>query len=469
MRKTAIAFAAFALLTAACGQYPGVHDEAVASGEIAPAGTSGLTAEPGTTLPDGSTVPGGTGGTGTTGTTGGTGTTGTGTTGTGTTGTGTTGGTGPEAPGTAPAGGGTTTGVTATTIKIGIHAPLTGAAPLKAESFNAGKDMYWLKGANGQPVVIHGRKVQVVFQDDQYNPSHARAVCQQMAEEEEVFLLVGGGGTDQIQACAAYAASKGIPYFSPGVTEIAVNRLPNYFAVSMSYADQAPLLAQYIKANASALGWGGDPAKIALVATNTPNFQDAVDAFKQAMPGVREFRPEKNERGSSMAGQLCTGTIPNYEVVFPLTAPTYFLEMAGASKCEPQYVGVGVTMGLDQVASTGCSTGGVADSRFFSPAPAFANANEYDPAFIKAGGKDDIMLLLWGISKTLHQLFQATGPNLSREAFIAKTQTSTVKSGVFPDLTFTPTNHFGARQVHVLRADCTRRAYVTEKAFASSF
>ena len=469
MRKIAIAFAAFALLTAACGQYPDVHEDAVAAGEIAPAGTSGLTAEPGATLPDGSTVPGTTLPDGST--VPGTGTTGTGTTGTGTTGTGTTGtgNTGTGSGTTTPTGGGTTTGVTPTTIKIGIHAPLTGAAPLKAESFNAGKDLYWDKGANGQPVVINGRKVEVVFQDDQYNPSHARAVCQQMAEEEQVFLLIGGGGTDQIQACAAYAASQGIPYFSPGVTEIGVNRLPNYFAVSMSYADQAPLLAQYIKANADALGWSGDPAKIAIVATNTPNFQDAVDAFKQAMPGVKEFRPEKNERGSSMAGQLCTGTIKNYEVVFPLTAPTYFLEMAGASKCEPQYVGVGVTHGLDQVADTGCQTGGVADSRFFSPGPAFADANEYAPDFLKAGGKDDIMQLLWGISKTLHQLFLKAGPNLSREGFIASTSNASVKSGVFPDLTYTPTNHFGARQVHVLRADCSQGAYVTEKAFASSF
>ena len=126
-------------------------------------------------------------------------------------------------------------------------------------------------------------------------------------------------------------------------------------------------------------------------------------------------------------------------------------------------------MGLDQVASTGCATGGVANSRFFSPGPAFADANQYAPDFLKAGGTDDIMQLLWGISKTLHQLFLKAGPNLSREAFIASTSNATVKSGVFPDLTFTPTNHFGARQVHVLRADCTRRAYVTEKAFASSF
>ncbi len=463
MRKTVVAFAAFALLAAACGQYPNVHEDAVASGEIAPAGSSGLTAEPGAVVP-------GTTGTGTTGTTGTgtTGTTGTGTT--GTTGTGTTGtndtGTTPGGA-TTPTGGGTTTGVTPTTIKIGLHAPLTGAAPLKSESFDVGKDLYWLKGDNGKPVVIHGRKVQVVFQDDQYNPSHARAVCQQMAEDQQVFMLIGGAGTDQIQACAAYAASKGIPYLSAGVTEKGLSTLPNYFALSMSYADQGPLLARYLQQNKAALGWGGDPSQVALVHTNTPNFDDATAAFTQAMPGVEVFRPEKNERGSSMAGQLCTGTIKNFEVVFPLTAPTYFIEMAGASKCNPRYVGVGVSMGLNTVASTGCRAGGVDGSRFFSPVPAYANAQEFDPAFKAAGGSDDIMFLLWGLSKTLHQLLDNAGPSLSREGFISATSTATVKSGVFPDLKYTPTNHFGATQAHMLRADCATSQYVTEKGFYS--
>ena len=476
MKKMTIAFAAFALLAAACGQYPGVHEDAVASGQVAPAGTSsGLTGDPAAGLPDGTTGAGGTGtgaiptgtgttttGTGATGTTGGSTGTGTGSTGTGSTGT---------APGSAttPAGGGTTTGVTEKTIKIGIHAPLTGAAPLKAESFNTGKDLYWLKGDNGKPVTIHGRTVQVVFQDDQYNPSHARAVCQQMAEEQQVFMLVGGAGTDQIQACAAYAASKGIPYVSAGVTEKGLSTLPNYFAVSMTYADQGALLAQYMKAYASDLGWSGDPAKVALVHTNTPNFDDAVAAFQAAMPGARVFRPEKNERGSSMAGQLCTGIAKNFEVVYPLTAPTYFIEMAGAAKCNPRYVGVGVSMGLNTVASTGCQTGGLDGSRFFSPAPGFNDAQKYDPAFKTAGGTDDIMLLLWGLSKTLHQMFDKAGPNLTREGFIASTATGTFKSGVYPDLQYSAQSHFGASQVHVLRADCGLRQFVTEHAFKSSF
>jgi len=458
MRRTAILVAAVALL-ASCGQYPGVHERAVASGEIA-AGPAGSTlSEPGA-------VPGtsGSGTTGAPGTT--TGGTGAGTT-TGGGGGGGGGGHGGGGGGGSAATGGTTTGVTATTIKIGIHAPLTGAAPLRAESFNHGKDLYWLRGANGSPVEIYGRKVQVVFQDDQYNPSHARAVCQQMAEEQQVFMLLGGGGTDQIQACAQYAASKGIPYLSAGVTEIGVSSLPNYFAFSMSYPDQAPLLSQYIKRNFTT-----DASKVAMVATNSPNFDDAVGAFQQAFPGVTVFRPEKNENGASMAGRLCTGTLRNFDVVFPLTAPTYYLQMAGAAQCKPQYAGIGVTMGLDTVARTGCQAGRATEgARFFSPAPAFADSNGFDAGFRQAGGVDDIEWLLWASSKTIHQALLKAGQNLTREGLIQALSTASIRTGILPDLQFSPTNHFGANQVHVLRNVCSGSGgnYVTEASFASSF
>ena len=463
MKRSAISLLACMFL-AACGQYPNVHEDAVASGELAATGVQGGIGVPGATDPGalGDTgVPGDPGAIGAGGTTG---TTAGGTTAGGTTGGGTTGG------GTTAAAGGDATGVTDSEIVIGIHAPLTGAAPLKSESFNSGKDMYWKYGNDGKPVTIHGRTVRVVFQDDHYNPSHARAVCQQMAEDEKAFLLIGGGGTDQIQACAQYAASKGIPYLSAGVTEVGLTRLPNYFAVSMSYAAQAKLLAQYIKANQSAFGWDGQANRVAMVATNTPNFTDAVQSFQAALPGVKIIRPSKSDRGSNMAAQLCTGISKNYDIVFPITAPTYFLEMAGAAKCNPQYAGVGVTMGLNQVASTGCRTGGVANSRFFSPAPAYAQSGQFDPVFAKAPGtKDDIVFLLWGISKTLHQLFLKAGPNLTRQGFIQSTSNATVKTGVYPDLRYTPSNHFGASQVHVLRADCQSGQYQTEATFRSSF
>lgn len=139
LRRLAAATAVLSLVLVACGQFKGVHERAVqlvpgANGGVVGGGAGTVPGESGPvpgeagTIPgEAGTVPGGTtGGTVPTGTTGGT--------------------TGGIAGGTTGAGtqvrGGDTTGVTPTTIKIAIHAPLTGAAPLKASSFDAGKDLY---------------------------------------------------------------------------------------------------------------------------------------------------------------------------------------------------------------------------------------------------------------------------------------------------------------------------------------
>lgn len=436
MRKTSAALALVALVAVACGQYSGVHQAAVDSGEL----TTSLGGQPA------GTAAGDTGLAGTT-----TGTTGTGTTGTSGTGTTGTGTTGSQDPSEQNVPGHTTTGVTPKKIKIGIHAPLTGAAPIAPVSFRDGKDLYWDHGSGGKQVVIHGRTVDVVFRNDKYNPQHAVEVCREMVEDEKVFLLVGGGGTDQVQACANYAAQAGVPYLSAGVTEVGMN-LGNYFALSMSYRQQVPIVANLIKQRFKPAG-----NRIAMVVTDTPYFDDAAQEFQRHFRNARVFRHGKNEDGASMAQNLCTGPSKNFDVVFPLVAPLFYLEMAKAAKCNPQYVGVGVTMGLDTVALNGCrADGSTANAMFLSPAPAYVDSNTYDPQFRKAGSaeKDDIMFLLWGVSKTLHQLFDKVGKDLSRERFVASSQEATVKTGIYPDLKYSPNDHFGADQAHLLRNIC---------------
>ena len=225
---------------AACGQKPGVSEQAVnAAGGDASGGGGG-----GTGTGTGGGVTGTTTAGGVTGTTtaGGTGTGG-GSTGTGTGGGGTggdTGGTGA----TTPTGPGDTTGITDTEIVIGIHAPVTGAAPIPQNSFETGKDIYF-KFINDKGG-IHGRSVRVVFRNDEFNPQTAVRVCKEMVEQDKAFLLIGGAGSDQIGACARYAADAGVPYLSGGVQEAGLSDLPNYFALSMTYSQQAPLIAQMV-------------------------------------------------------------------------------------------------------------------------------------------------------------------------------------------------------------------------------
>src|SRR5438477_368200 len=92
-------------------------------------------------------------------------------------------------------------GVTDKEIVIGVHAPLTGAAPVPEDSVDKAKDLYWKYIAERGG--IFGRNVRVVFRDDQYNPSRAVTVCREMVEQDHAFLLVGVG-TDQVVSCARY-------------------------------------------------------------------------------------------------------------------------------------------------------------------------------------------------------------------------------------------------------------------------
>lgn len=465
-----------AMVAVACGQKPGVHQQGAAVTGSPVAGSqpvvdpaTGATIDPAT----GQTIDPATGQpAGTTPTTDpGTGT-GTGTSPTTDPGTGTTPTTGSPATTPPPGGGsqptgGDSTGVTSDKIVIGLHAPVTGAAPVRSDSFNTGRNQYWEKGNNGGPVLVHGRKVEVVFADDRYNPSTARSECARMAEQDKAFLLIGGAGTDQIKACAQYAAAKGIPYLSAGVTEIGLDGLGNYFGVSMSYPDQAPLLGQYAKKNFPSL------KRVAIIATDTANFDDAANALKSAFPGSTVYRPSKSARGDEMSDEICTATTKKFDIVVPLTSPTFFLQLEGSAACNPQYLGIGLTQGVDTVPELACQTetGSIDGARFLNPFYAFHDAktrNKND--FIKAGGSDDLEFALWGINKTIHQLLLKAGKNLTREGFIASTQNAAIKTGVFPDLSFQGGKRWGANQVHVVEASCQGDGhYETLEFFKSSF
>ena len=368
------------------------------------------------------------------------------------------------------------TGVTADKITLAVHAPATGAAPLPVASFERARDLYWrwITEAKGQKVL--GRsKVEVLFKDDRYQPSTAVQACREMAAS--AFALVGGGGTDQIQACGRYAESSKVPYFSPGVTENGLRGLNYYYAVSMSYKQQGELLAQYVKKNFPG-------KKVAAVITKTPNFDDAVAGWEAGVKagGLNYYETLRNSSGdtswyNAFATKLKGAGV---EVLYINTAPVdyiRFADQASQQGFKPQFVGVGITMGLNTVLESGCPelNGGT----FFSPFPALDAAHQLEPDFFAAASKygiepDDLALALWGIAKDEHELLKRYGAtygnDLTREDFRAMAaQQSGVHTGVLPDLTYSAADHFGAHQVNVLKADCSSKTYKSVATFVSSF
>lgn len=480
IRPTA-ALSALLLLAAACGQKPGTH---VAANQIASGANAGEAASqvaPGEAASGGQTATSGGSGPQTRTVTRG-GATGAGSAsapGARSGGSGGTGGTpgSPGAAGKVGVQGSDRTGVSADSITVGIHAPVTGAAPLPSTSFEKYSDLYWRWVTEIQKQKVLGRsKVNVLFRDDHYQPASARQVCRELAAQS--FLLTGGGGTDQIQACGDFSNAASVPYFSAGVTENGLRGLPWYFAVSESYKQQGAQLAQYVAKN-----FPGQ--KTAMVVTDTPNFDDAIQGWEagvaqNGIPYYKTLRAPKGDTSwyTSFGNELKNSGV---KVVYVLTSPVDYLQFAQQNTdARFQYVGVGITMGLNAILPTGCNNNAVDGGIFFSPFPGLDWARQNVPQMFDAAKQlgldppDDLALALWNLASAQHEMFkryEATfGTDLTREDFRALVeQQQGIRNGIGPELSYTPKDHFGARQVHVLKANCQKKEYVTVATFATGF
>lgn len=383
-------------------------------------------------------------------------------------------------------------------IVIALHAPVTGAAPLPTTSFEKARDVYWrhLIETKGETVLGRG-KVDVLFQDDTYDPNKAGQVCQDLASK--AFMVVGGGGTDQIQRCGQVAAVGEFPYFSAGVTESGLESNGWYFAASMTYRQQGGLLAQYIAANPDGKEDLGSNAKIGLIITDTPNFKDAEQGFMQGLsdnglslaklnngnPAV--FRHTKNDK-SWINGVARDFSQAGINTVYFLSAPVIYLDFVNAADSSfnfnPTYVGVGVSKGLNAVLNGGCKEVGSRDDNgiFLSPFPGLDYARQNIPEFFDASKKfkapsDDIALALWGLAEGQHVMFEKYGSiygnDLERKTFraFAESQMGQITTEVYPAVQYSTgaTGHFGANSAHILEANCEIKEYETLQEFATGF
>lgn len=466
--RTVVALIALLLVAAACGQKPNVAQ--VGTGGGLAAGGSGEVIDPATgevidgatDTATGDTVPGAVdpatgapvGGDG--GSTDGTG------------GAGDTGGTGGGAPIA-----GDRTGITDTEIRIGIHAPVTGAAPIPQSAFEEGKEVYW----NSPDGKVQGRTVKVFFEDDKFDPATAVQKCKKMVEQDKVFLLIGGGGADQITACARYAQSVGVPYLSAGVNQDGLTTLRSYFALSSTYSQQSPIIAQLV-----AKRFAGKSAAIAVA--DSGSFNDAQASITKAFQdaGIKIVYNKRIPKSANAGDAAAIATAlqqSGAQVVYFLSSPTTFLSVAAALSptYSPQFVGPGITSGLATVATVGCQgRAGVDKAIFLSPFPQLDVIDKIDPEYQRAyqqqlGKKgDDLGLALWGLSKQLKTMFDAAGKDMTRQSFVASVEGGTsFAGGVFPPTKYSARNHFGGSQVHAVQADCASDRYKTIATFVSGF
>lgn len=107
-------------------------------------------------------------------------------------------------------------GVTATTIKIGMFGPLTGATSVYGYPINNGAiAVYNEINAQGG---IHGRKIEIVHEDDGCDPAKTRAAVKKLIHRDEVFMIHGGNCSAGVFAAREEFVENKVPFMVMAAT-----------------------------------------------------------------------------------------------------------------------------------------------------------------------------------------------------------------------------------------------------------
>jgi branched-chain amino acid transport system substrate-binding protein len=139
-------------------------------------------------------------------------------------------------------------GVTATTVTIGSHQPLTGpAAPGYSEIAPGAKAYFSYLSAHGG---VNGRKINYVFKDDGYNPTNTVNVVKQLVLQQKVFAIFNGLGTPTHTKVVGFLnasrvpdlfVASGCPCWDDG------SKQPYTFGWQPQYTIEGKILGQYVK------------------------------------------------------------------------------------------------------------------------------------------------------------------------------------------------------------------------------
>ena len=102
-------------------------------------------------------------------------------------------------------------GISADTITVGAHGPITGPA---AYIGLAGRDgmLLAIKEINAAGGV-NGRRIVAVFEDDGHSPTRALAAVKKLVEQDKVFAVMSVGGSNATVGAVDYMKEKGVPYY----------------------------------------------------------------------------------------------------------------------------------------------------------------------------------------------------------------------------------------------------------------
>jgi len=209
-------------------------------------------------------------------------------------------------------------GITATSITIGSHQPLTGVAAPGYDEIAPASDAYFkYVNAHGG---IYGRKIVYKYLNDQYNPTDTVSVVKQLVLQDNVYAIFNGLGTPTHLAVAPFLNSSKVPdVFVASGCECwnSASTWPYTFGWQLDYVREGKILGSYIKQH-----FAGQ--KIGYFYQNDEFGQDGVKGLDDEIPSAdvvsrQSYDPTNINVGPQVAALKAAGA----KVVVSFSVPAF--------------------------------------------------------------------------------------------------------------------------------------------------
>ena len=360
------------------------------------------------------------------------------------------------------------TGVSATTIKLGVTVPLTGSAAPGYNKVPYGMKAYFdYVNDNGG---VNGRKIQLVIKDDGYSPTLAKAATNDLILKDKVFALVGTLGTANNEATTKFVNDKKVPrlFVNTGFSGFAdAKKYPTTYPLFPAYQMEAKVMGQYLADNFA-------DKKVALIYQDDDFGVDALAGFKTA--GTKFVAQIPYASGSqadpTVVGKWITGIVASGAdtvVVFGVSTATaaalggaYKAGLAGKIQWILGSVGADPTT-IKTLAPTALPLLNGAIAASFLPSPN-DSSDEYVKQFQEINAKynkgatfdNNVLVGMNGAMLTV-QALRAAGSKPTRASLMAAiaNQGSKFASAGFSPLGWSKTSHVGYNGYWFGRIDAT--------------
>ena len=343
------------------------------------------------------------------------------------------------------------TGVTNSTITLGMTTPLTGpAAPGYKDIAPAAEAYFDYVNANGG---INGRKIDLKVYDDAYNPAKTKVGTNQLIQRDKIFAMYGALGTPTHSAVVRDLNRRGIPDVFVNTGGAAFDnprRYPMTFPYFPSYIVEAKAMGYYID-NTSSL----KNKRACLMYQDGEFGENAKTGFNAAgIDFVEETSYYSGQQLAGFASQVTTLARAQCELVvfFGVTSATaVLLGTAARAGFAPTWMVTSVGSDPDIIGALAGTKGLLNDvyvPSWIEPIQNTKNAYVRQMKVIAdRAGLPWNFYTYYGINTAyvLAQALDAAGPNLTRKGFVNALQTnsSDFRSAAVVPMRISKTSHQG--------------------------